>query len=109
MAREKKESSAPTPTPAHVVGGGDDDRGGGGGGGGGEDGKHVAIKIMRDGAYAEREVAILTELSSLARPHPNIVRILRDFKSDIIVSRGGGAPRAAPSYRSNEDRRSISC
>jgi serine/threonine protein kinase len=90
MAREKKESSAPTPTPAHVVGGGDDDRGGGGGGGGGEDGKHVAIKIMRDGAYAEREVAILTELSSLARPHPNIVRILRDFKSDIIVSRGGG-------------------
>jgi serine/threonine protein kinase len=84
MAREKKGRGGAIGSTSD--GGG---VGGGGGGGGGED-HHVAIKIMRDGAYAEREVAILTELSSLVRPHPNVVRILRDFKSDDDDSKGEG-------------------
>jgi len=73
MAREKKKSPAPTPTPTHVVGGDGDDNDDDeddGGGGGGDRQQHVAIKIMRDGAHAEREVAILTELGSRSRRRP---------------------------------------
>ena len=90
MAREKKKSPAPTPTPKHAVGGdGDDNYDDDDDDGGGGDRQHVAIKIMRDGAHAEREVAILTELGSLPRPHPGIVRILRDFRSDDVSGTTG--------------------
>lgn len=46
----------------------------------GGDGK-VAIKVMRDDGYARREIAILSELTA-EHPHPNVVRLLRDFKPD---------------------------
>ncbi|KAL9186226.1 hypothetical protein ACHAXT_005464 [Thalassiosira profunda] len=51
----------------------------------GED-EHVAIKIMSDDGYANREVAILSELSK-NYPHPNIVRLHQTFKSE------GGSPK----------------
>lgn len=46
----------------------------------------VAIKIMQDNAYAEREIAILSELTS-KHPHPNVVRLIRDIKADGGVSK----------------------
>jgi serine/threonine protein kinase len=76
-------------------------------GGGADEGgdHHVAIKVMRNDAYAEREVAILSELSALARPNPNVVRLLRDFGADPGAGRaagpsmdgggGGGSPPGA--------------
>jgi len=50
----------------------------------------VAIKIMQDNAYAEREIAILSELTS-KHPHPNVVRLLRDIKADDGVSKDGSS------------------
>ena len=44
------------------------------------DGDHVAIKIMQDDGYAKREIAILSELTT-KYTHPNIVRLLQDFKA----------------------------
>jgi serine/threonine protein kinase len=41
----------------------------------------VAIKIMKDDECAEREVAILSELSS-KHPHPAVVRLICDFKAE---------------------------
>ncbi|KAL7543780.1 hypothetical protein ACHAWF_007457, partial [Thalassiosira exigua] len=45
---------------------------------GGDEDDRVAVKIMEDGGYANREVAILSELSE-KHAHPNVVRLLRDF------------------------------
>lgn len=41
---------------------------------------HVAIKVVGNDAYSQREVALLTELSQT--PHPNIVQLLDDFKGE---------------------------
>ena len=40
----------------------------------------VAVKVVGKDVYSRREVAILSELSKT--PHPNIVRLLNDFKSE---------------------------
>ena len=37
---------------------------------------HVAIKIVKNDVYSQREVAILSTLT----PHPNIVRLIDDFQ-----------------------------
>jgi serine/threonine protein kinase len=39
--------------------------------------EYVAIKIMKNDVHAEREISILSELSDMSHPHPNIVRLLR--------------------------------
>jgi serine/threonine protein kinase len=50
----------------------------------------VAIKIMKDDECAEREIAILSELSS-KHPHSNVVRLIRDIKAEKgYVSNGLG-------------------
>ncbi|KAL7533153.1 hypothetical protein ACHAWF_004361 [Thalassiosira exigua] len=54
---------------------------------GGGDDEHVAIKVMEDGDYARREVAILSELST-KYAHPNIVRLLHDFTEAASGSSG---------------------
>ena len=41
---------------------------------------HVAIKVVGNDLYSQREVAILSELSQT--PHPNIVTLIDDFKDD---------------------------
>mmetsp|Transcript_11194 Transcript_11194/g.16500 ORF Transcript_11194/g.16500 Transcript_11194/m.16500 type:complete len:423 (+) Transcript_11194:98-1366(+) len=41
---------------------------------------HVAVKVVGKDVYSRREVAILSELSQT--PHPNIVRLLNDFKGE---------------------------
>jgi serine/threonine protein kinase len=41
---------------------------------------HVAIKVVGNDTYAQREVEILHALSS--KQHPNIVRFLQDFSGD---------------------------
>mmetsp|Transcript_6157 Transcript_6157/g.9705 ORF Transcript_6157/g.9705 Transcript_6157/m.9705 type:complete len:451 (-) Transcript_6157:158-1510(-) len=51
------------------------------------DGDHVAIKIMQDDGYAKREIAILSELTT-KYTHPNIVRLLQDFKAQGGASKG---------------------
>ena len=38
----------------------------------------VAVKIMEDGGYAKREIAILSELSKKYQ-HPHIIRIIEHF------------------------------
>ncbi len=50
----------------------------------------VAIKIMQDNEYAEREIAILSELTS-KHPHPNIVRLIRDIKAGVGVLKDGSS------------------
>ena len=40
----------------------------------------VAIKCAKEDIYSKREVAILTELSRMHNPHPNLVRLVRDFE-----------------------------
>eukprot|EP00571_Detonula_confervacea_P009793 CAMPEP_0172299316 /NCGR_PEP_ID=MMETSP1058-20130122/1672_1 /TAXON_ID=83371 /ORGANISM="Detonula confervacea, Strain CCMP 353" /LENGTH=446 /DNA_ID=CAMNT_0013008743 /DNA_START=197 /DNA_END=1537 /DNA_ORIENTATION=- len=57
-----------------------------------EDEDHVAVKVMRDDGYATREIAILSELTT-KYSHPNIVRLLHNFKtggSDSKVSNSLG-------------------
>lgn len=39
---------------------------------------HVAIKVVGNDVYSQREVTILTALSQ--SPHPNLVRLIDDFK-----------------------------
>jgi serine/threonine protein kinase len=41
---------------------------------------YVAIKVVGNDSYSQREVAILSELSQT--PHPNIVTLIDDFKDD---------------------------
>jgi serine/threonine protein kinase len=41
----------------------------------------VAIKIIKDDEYAEREIEILSELTS-KHPHPNVVSLIRDLKAE---------------------------
>ena len=55
------------------------------------DGDHVAIKFMQDDGYAKREIAILSELTT-KYTHPNIVRLLRDFKTQGGASKSWSCP-----------------
>lgn len=48
--------------------------------------EHVAIKVMQNDGYATREMAILSELTT-KYPHPNIVRLLHDFRADDVEKR----------------------
>mmetsp|Transcript_4116 Transcript_4116/g.8905 ORF Transcript_4116/g.8905 Transcript_4116/m.8905 type:complete len:498 (-) Transcript_4116:140-1633(-) len=43
--------------------------------------QYVAIKVVGDSEYAQREVAILSELSARS-PHPNIMRFIHDSRPD---------------------------
>lgn len=47
---------------------------------GSDDDNQVAVKVVGKDIYSQREVAILSELSQA--PHPNIVRLLHDFKGE---------------------------
>ncbi|KAL7461533.1 hypothetical protein ACHAXS_001952 [Conticribra weissflogii] len=49
----------------------------------------VAIKVVGDSEYAQREVAILSELSSRS-PHPNIMRLIRESRPDCNSSNRRG-------------------
>jgi len=54
----------------------------------GDNGDQVAIKIVKDDGYAKREISILSELSSkYPHPHPNIVRLIRSFESQVDASK----------------------
>ena len=61
-----------------------------------DDDDHVAIKLMKDDGYAEREIAILSELST-DYPHPNIIRWICNCRTDtgincIVLSLARGPP-----------------
>ena len=49
-----------------------------------DDDDHVAVKITQGDAYALREIAVLSELSSKYH-HPNLIRLLHESKT-----KGGG-------------------
>ena len=60
------------------------------------DDDHVAVKLMKDDGYAEREIAILSELS-MDYPHPNIIRWIFNCRTDtgmncIVLSLARGPP-----------------
>ena len=43
-------------------------------------GEFAAIKCAKEDIYSNREVAILKELSRMRKPHPNLVRLVREFE-----------------------------
>ncbi len=47
----------------------------------GDNDDHVAVKITQGDAYAAREIAILSELSSVYH-HPNLVHLIHSFKDE---------------------------
>ena len=59
---------------------------------------HVAIKVVGDDEYAQREVAILSELSQYQ--HPNIIRLIGHYTPD------DGDTHIALYCHSQEDQRS---